>query len=129
MRRASILFSVFAFCTAGLIAQNADLAQYQTWMKAGGAAQKATRAGITAKDAAAIKENSAKGTESFDAIAKYWGTKQKADAVKLAEDARDAFKAAGEATDEAGQMAAMAKVAGTCMGCHTIYRAGSDFKQ
>jgi hypothetical protein len=129
MRRASILFSVFAFCTAGLIAQNADLAQYQTWMKAGVAAQMAMKAAVTAHDSAAIKENSAKGAEAFDSIAKYWGTKQKADAVKFAEDARDAAKAVGEATDEAAQTAALGKLQGTCRGCHTVYRNGSDFKQ
>ncbi|MCU1329889.1 MAG: hypothetical protein JWN34_5259 [Bryobacterales bacterium] len=129
MRRASILFSVFAFCTAGLIAQNADLAQYQTWMKTGVAAQRAMMAGVTAKDAGAIKENSAKGAEAFDSIAKYWGTKQKPDAVKFAEDARDASKAVAEATDEAGQQAALGKLQGTCRGCHTVYRNGSEFKQ
>ena len=129
MRRASILFSVFAFCTAGLIAQNADLAQYQTWMKAGAGANGALRQAVTAKDAAAIKEQSAKAAEAFDSIAKYWGTKQKADAVKMSEDARDAAKAVGDATDEAGQQAALGKLAGTCRGCHTLYRNGSDFKQ
>ena len=128
MRRVSILFSVFAFCAAGLIAQNADLAQYQTWMKAGAGANGALRAAVTAKDAAAIKENSAKAAEAFDSIAKYWAGKDKADAVKFSEDARDAAKAVGAATDEAGQKAALGKLAGTCRGCHTPYRNGSDFK-
>ena len=89
----------------------------------------AMKAAVTAHDSAAIKENSAKGAEAFDSIAKYWGTKQKADAVKFAEDARDAAKAVGEATDEAAQTAALGKLQGTCRGCHTVYRNGSDFKQ
>jgi len=129
MRRASILFSVFAFCTLGLIAQNADLAQYQTWMKTGAGANMALRQAVTAKDAAAIKEQSAKAAEAFDSIAKYWGTKQKPDAVKMSEEARDAAKAVGDASDEAGQQAALGKLAGSCRGCHTLYRNGSDFKQ
>ena len=52
MRRASILFSVFAFCAAGLIAQDAaDLPKYQAWMKAAAGANGALRAAVTAKDA------------------------------------------------------------------------------
>lgn len=129
MRRASILFSVFAFCTLGLIAQNADLAQYQTWMKAGAAANGALRQAVTAKDAAAIKEQSAKAAEAFDSIAKYWAGKHKDDAQKLAEEARDAAKAVGASSDEAATTAALGKLAGTCRGCHTTYRNGSDFKQ
>ncbi len=127
MRRVSILFSVFALCAVGLVAQNADLAQYQTWMKAGAAANGALRAAVTAKDAAAIKENSVKAADAFDAIAKYWAGKGKADAQKFSEDARDAAKAVASA-DEAGQTAALGKLAGTCRGCHTPYRNGSDFK-
>ena len=109
------------------MAQNADLPQYQTWMKAGAAANGALRAAVTAKDAAAIKENSAKAADAFDAIAKYWAGKGKADAQKFSEDARDAAKAVASA-DEAGQAAALTKLAGTCRGCHTPYRNGSDFK-
>jgi len=129
MRRASILFSVFAFCALGLIAQNADLAQYQAWMKAGAGAHAALRQAVTAKDAAAIKEQSAKVADAFDSIAKYWGTKQKPDAVKMAEESRDAAKAVGEASDEAAQTAAIGKLNGSCRGCHTLYRNGSEFKQ
>jgi cytochrome c556 len=129
MRRSYVLFSLIAFCTAGLIAQNADLAQYQTWMKAGAGANGALRAAVAAKDAAAIKENSAKAAEAFDSIAKYWGTKQKEDAVKFAEEARDAAKAVGAASDEAAQQAALGKIAGACNSCHPIYRNGKDFKQ
>ena len=129
MRRTPILFAIIAFCTAGLIAQSADLAQYQTWMKAGAGANGALRAAVAAKDATAIKENSAKAAEAFDSIAKYWGTKQKADAVKFAEDARDAARAVGAASDEAGQQAALGKLGAACAGCHPLYRNGKDFKQ
>ncbi|HXJ44649.1 MAG TPA: hypothetical protein VNH18_35505 [Bryobacteraceae bacterium] len=124
MRRASILFSVFAFCAAGLIAQDADLIQHQTLMKAAAGANAALRAAVTAKDAASIKENSGKMAESFDAISKYWARQQKADAVKFAEDARDAAKAVGAAT-EADQAAALGKINGNCRGCHMAYREGN----
>lgn len=126
--RPLIVISLIAFCTAGLIAQSADLTQYQPLMKAGAGANGALRAAVTAKDAAAIKEQSAKAAEAFDGISKFWATKQKADAVKFAEEARDAAKAVGAASDDAAQQAALGKLGGTCMGCHTLYRNGRDFK-
>jgi hypothetical protein len=130
MRRASILFSVFAFCAIGLIAQDAaDLPQFQTWMKTAAGANAALRTAVTAKDAAAIKDNSAKMADSFDAMAKYWTKLHKDDAVKFAEDARDASKAVASATSDADQAAALQKIAGACRGCHTPYRNGSDFKK
>lgn len=126
--RQLIVISLFASCTAGLIAQSADLAQYQPLMKAGAGANGALRAAVTAKDAAAIKEQSAKAAEAFDGISKFWAAKQKADAVKFAEDARDAAKAVGTASDDAAQQAALGKLGATCMGCHAVYRNGRDFK-
>ena len=128
MRRVSILLSIFAFCVAGLVAQDADLAQYQTWMKAANGANMALRKAVTEKDAAGIKDNSAKAAESFDAIAKFFAKKGKADGEKFATDARDAAKAVGASTSDADTTAALGKLGGTCRGCHPIYRSQSEFK-
>ena len=127
MRRASILLSIFAFCAAGLSAQD-DLAQYQTWMKAAAAANGKARAAVTAKDNAAVAAEAKTMAESFDQIAQYWTKQKKDDAVTFAETARDSAKALGAATTPEDQTAAMTKLAGTCRGCHPIYRDGSKFK-
>lgn len=128
MSKASILLTVTALGAAALFAQDADLAQYQTWMKSAAGAHNALRAAITAKDPAAAKAEAAKEAEAFDSIAKFWAGKQKADAQKLAETARDAAKEVADATSPEGMSAGLQKVQGTCMGCHSQYRAGSNFK-
>src|SRR5947209_5080866 len=91
MRKASIFISALAFSAFGLFAQD-ELATYQTWMKAAAGANGALRTAVTAKDTAAITENSQKMAESFDQMAKFWAAKHKDDAVKFAETARDAAK-------------------------------------
>ena len=127
MLRASILFSVIALCAGTLAAQD-DLASYQTAMKAGATATGAARAAIAAKDNAAVAAQAKIIAESFDQIGKYWAKKQKDDAVKLSETARDAGKELGAATSSDDQTAALLKVSGTCRGCHATYRAGNNFK-
>lgn len=129
MRKASILISALAFCVVGLFAQDDDLAKYSTWMKAAAGANGAVRAAVTAKDAAAITDNANKMAQAFDQIATYWAGKHKDDAVKFAEDARDAAKSLASASSADDQNAALMKIGGTCRGCHTTYRDGSKFKQ
>lgn len=127
MRKATILISILALSAFGLFAQD-ELATYQTWMKTAAGANGALRAAVTAKDTAAIADNSKKMAESFDQIAKFWAGKHKDDAVKFAETARDAAKMIATASPEE-QTAALAKIGGTCRGCHTPYRDGSKFKE
>jgi cytochrome c556 len=127
MRKATILISAIAFSAFGLFAQD-ELATYQTWMKTAAGANGALRKAITDKDAAAISENSTKMADAFDQIAKFWAAKHKDDAVKLAETARDAAKTVATASPD-DQTAALTKIAGTCRGCHPIYRDGSKFKE
>jgi hypothetical protein len=128
MRKASILLSIFTFCAAGLFAQD-DLAQYQTWMKAAAGANGKARAAVTAKDNAAVAAEAKTMAESFDHIAQFWAKQKKEDAVTFAETARDAAKALGAATTPEDQTAAMQKLMGTCRGCHTAHRDGTNFKQ
>ena len=128
MLRATLTLSLLAFCAVGLIAQD-DLAQYQTWMKAAAGASGAARGAVTAKDAAALSTQAKIIEENFAHISAYWAKKQKDDAVKLSDTAKDAAKALGAATTPEEQAAAMQKLNGTCRGCHTVYRDGDKFKQ
>ncbi len=124
MRKATILISTLAFSAFGLFAQD-DLAQYQTWMKTAAGANGAIR---QATDAAVVTAKAKDMAEAFDHIAAFWKAKGKDDAVKFAETARDAAKAASSATSLDDQKAALSKVGATCMGCHATYRDGSKFK-
>lgn len=126
MRLATLLVAVFAFCLAGF-AQD-ELAQYQTWMKGAAKGNGGAKKAIAAKDVAAASAAAKDAADNFDSMAKFWKAKGKDDAVKFAETARDAAKAAAAATTSEDQQAAMAKVGGTCMGCHSVYREGSAFK-
>ena len=116
MRLATILLTVFAFCLAGLMAQD-ELAQYQTWMKA-----------VQAKDVPAAAAAAKTAAENFDSIATFWKSKGKEDAVGFATAARDDAKAAAAATTPEDQQAALAKIAPNCQGCHAVYRDGQKFK-
>ena len=126
MRLAAIFVAVFAFCLAGLVAQD-DLAQYQTWMKAAAGARGAAGKAVQAKDVAAAAAAKT-AADNFDSIATFWKGKGKDDAVAFATTARDAAKAAAAATTSEDQGAALAKIGPTCNGCHMMYRDGNKFK-
>jgi mono/diheme cytochrome c family protein len=124
MRLATILLTVFAFCLAGLMAQD-ELTQYQTWMKAAAGAQRAAMKGADVAATAAAAKTAA---DNFDSIVSFWKAKGKDDAVGFATGARDAAKAAAAATTADDQKAALAKMGPNCQGCHAVYREGSKFK-
>ncbi|MEP6715303.1 MAG: hypothetical protein ABJC09_06995 [Terriglobia bacterium] len=128
MLRASIFVTLFALCAVGLVAQD-DLAQYQTWMKAAAGASQASRGAVAAKDSAAITTQAKIMEDNFEHISEFWAKKQKEDAVKMADAAKDAAKTLAAATTPEDQAAAMQKINGTCRNCHTTYRDGSKFKQ
>jgi hypothetical protein len=127
MRLATIFVTVFAFGLAGLMAQD-ELSQYQTWMKAVGGAHKTAMKSVQAKDVAAASAAAKEEAAGFDSIAGFWKTKGKDDAYQLAVAARDAATTAAAATTPEDQQAALAKVQGTCNGCHSVYRDGMKFK-
>jgi cytochrome c556 len=127
MRLATILLTVFAFCLAGLMAQD-ELAQYQTWMKAAAGGQRAAMKAVQAKDVPAAAAAAKTAAENFDSIATFWKSKGKEDAVGFATAARDDAKAAAAATTPEDQQAALAKIAPNCQGCHAVYRDGQKFK-
>lgn len=127
MRLASLFVFVFAMFGVGLMAQD-DLAQYQTHMKAAAAANGAVRQAVTAKDTAAAATQAGNAVAAFDWIATFWQGKGKEDAVGFAKNASAAFKAVADAKTPEDQAAAAAKIQPTCGACHTVYRAGNQFK-
>lgn len=127
MRKALISVSVLALCSVGLFAQD-DLPQYQTAMKAAAGAQRAARAAIAASDKDKIAEQAKIMADNFDAMGAILTKHQKDDAVKIAMTAKEAAKSLGSASTAEDQTAAMQKVSGTCMACHSIARDGSNFK-
>ncbi len=127
MRKAFISISVLALCAAGLFAQD-DLATYQTAMKAAAGANRAARAAVTAKDNAEVSAQAKIMAENFDTMSGILAKRQKDDAVKFANTARDAAKDLGGATMPEDQTAAMQKIGGACMGCHAIARDGHNIK-
>jgi cytochrome c556 len=127
MRLATILVTVFAFCLAGLMAQD-ELAQYQAWMKTAAGSQKTAMSSVKTKDVAAAASAAKDEAAAFDSIATFWKSKGKSDAVAFATSARDNAKAAAAATTSEDQQAALAKIGPNCQGCHAVYRDGMKFK-
>ena len=127
MRLATIIITVFAFCLAGLMAQD-ELTQYQTWMKAAAGGQRAAMKGVQAKDVAATAAAAKTAADNFDSIATFFKGKGKDDAVAFANAARDAAIAAAAATTPEDQQAALGKMGPNCQGCHAVYRDGMKFK-
>src|SRR5215472_18765301 len=127
MRKATILISALAFGAFGLFAQD-ELATYQTSMKAAAAANSAMRGALTANDTATVSAKAKDMSAAFDTIAAFWKAKGKDDAVKFAEAASAAGKAAAAATTIDDQKAAMGKAGASCLACHALYRDGNKFK-
>ncbi len=123
MRKATLFVLAIAVSAVALSAQD-ELAQYQTWMKAGAGANSALRKAVTDKSTADIAANSAKMADAFTAMAKFWADKHKDDAAKFATTIADAAKAVG-----GGDETALAKIGPACQGCHAIVRDGNKFKQ
>ncbi|MDP9171355.1 MAG: hypothetical protein M3N54_12110, partial [Acidobacteriota bacterium] len=97
-------------------------------MKAAAGASRAARGAVTAKDNAALTAQARIMEDNFDHISQFWSRRQKDDAVKFADTARDAAKTLGTATTPEDQTAALQKIGGACMGCHTMYRDGDKIR-
>jgi cytochrome c556 len=127
MRKATILIPALAFGAFGLFAQD-ELATYQTSMRAAAAANGAMRDALTANDTATGSAKAKDMSAAFDTIAAFWKAKGKDDAVKFADAASAAGKAAAAATTIDDQKAAMGKVGASCLACHALYRDGNKFR-
>ena len=123
----AILISALAFGAVGLFAQD-ELATYQASMRAAAAANGAMRDALTANDTATGSAKAKDMSAAFDTIAAFWKAKGKDDAVKFAEAASAAGKAAAAATTIDDQKAAMGKAGASCLACHALYRDGNKFK-
>ncbi len=119
----SRILILFAICAAVVSAQ--DETAYSAWMKSVPPQVAAVRAAIMANDNAKVAAEANKLADTFQQVADFWAKRQKDDAVKMSQDARDAAKEAAAATDSAAQTAAVAKVQATCGGCHRVYREGA----
>ena len=128
MRKATILISALAFGAFGLFAQD-ELVTYQTSMRAAAAAANgAMRDALTANDTATGAAKAKDMSAAFDTIAAFWKAKGKDDAVKFAEAASAAGRAAAAATTIDDQKAAMGKAGANCLACHALYRDGNKFR-
>jgi hypothetical protein len=119
----SRILILFAICAAVLSAQ--DEAAYSAWMKGTPPQVNAIKAAIMAKDNAAVATEANKLAATFQQVADFWKTRQKDDAVKMAEATRDAAKEVAAAKDADAQNAGVAKAQATCGGCHRVYREGA----
>ena len=127
MRLATLFVLVSSLCGTGLMAQD-DLANYQTHMKAAAAANGALRQALGAKDTAAAATAAGNAVAAFDWIATFWQGKGKDDGATFAKNASAAFKGVADAKTADDQAAAAGKMQPTCGACHTVYRAGNQFK-
>jgi hypothetical protein len=114
---------LFAICAAAVSAQ--DETAYTAWMKGVPPQVAAVRAAIMANDNAKVATEANKLADTFQQVADFWAKRQKDDAVKMSQAARDAAKEVAAATDSAAQTAAVAKVQATCGNCHRVYREGT----
>lgn len=113
---------LFAICAAAVSAQ--DEAEYTAWMKSIPPQVNTIKADIMAKDNGKVSVDANKLAETFQETSDFWMKRQKEDAVKMAQEARDAAKEIGEAKTEEAQNAAVMKLQGTCGACHRAYREG-----
>jgi hypothetical protein len=103
---------------------DAEQAQFQTLMKGMQPKVTAVREVIVAKDKTPLAGNADKLAAAFDEVAAFMRQHHSDDAVRFAEQARDAAKATGAATVQVQQILALRKVTETCTACHLAHRAG-----
>jgi hypothetical protein len=109
--------TLFAFA---VLAGAQDDAQYQTWMKSLPPSVAAIR---SAPDNAAAAPAATKLADTFNQVAAFWKTRNAADAVQFAENARDAAKAIADGMGD--KAANLTKIQAQCGGCHMAHRGGA----
>lgn len=122
MLRSTLLIAICALASA--VAFGQDDAQYQTLMKSMQPSVGAVRMAIMAKDNAAVAAAANKLAGTFDEVAAFWQKRNVADAVEMAQKARDAAKEVAAATTTEDQTADLRKVQAQCGACHMAHRAG-----
>ncbi len=124
------IISIFVISAFAALLSAQDDAAYMAAMKAVNASNRPLRAAVTAKDVAAASAEATKIAAAFDTVKAYWTAKKVDDAIKLATTAHDAAKTIADAKDADTQAAALPKLSGTCMACHSVHRGGQapDFE-
>ena len=125
MKRLILATACLLALSAGVIAQEHDLAAYQPLMKEIGAANGSLRKNIESKNAAGVAADAKKLADTFAKVHSYWQTRNVADATKFAADAQAGFAEAAklaEAGNVDGAGEAVTKAGANCMGCHTAHR-------
>jgi hypothetical protein len=108
---------------------NAEEEAYQKVMKKVGPAFAALRPSVEGSNAEKTAENTAVLKQAFAETETFWKTRGRADAVKLAQDARASVETIDKAAPAAkwdDAKAAMAPLGQTCQTCHTAYRERFD---
>jgi cytochrome c556 len=94
-------------------------------MKSVGGANGALRKGVEASNAELVKTNTAILTKAFAETEAFWKTRGKADAVKMAQEARNAAQAIEVAAGMGNWNEAKAQITTLgqqCSSCHGVYR-------
>jgi len=104
----------------GVLANAQDDEQYRAWMKS---IQPNVGSIRNAPDNAAAAPAAAKLAETFTEVAAFWKARNADDAVKFAENARDAAKAIEAGTGDKAEN--LMKLQAQCGGCHMAHREGT----
>jgi hypothetical protein len=100
-------------------------AEYQTAMKAIGAAQASLRSNVTSKNYEGVARDAATMKASFATAEMFWSGRNVQDAVehaRAAAKAAAALEAAATARNDEGIAAAQRAVMSTCINCHMAHR-------
>jgi hypothetical protein len=121
----TVLISVLLTGASALTLGAQDEAAYQTYMKTVVANFGLVR---NAADNAAAKAPATIMADNFDKMASFWNARNAPDAVKFAENARDAARAIANGSGDKTEN--IAKIQAQCGGCHKAHREGAapDFK-
>ena len=128
MRSIKVLVALSASVVFFVLLAQSD-ADYQGWMKSVAGSKGKVTKGIAAKDAAAVTADAKTLEDVFKQVEAYWGTKNAADAVGFAKQARTAASDIGKAAAKGDfDAAATANTAlgATCGGCHMAHREKGD---
>jgi hypothetical protein len=100
-------------------------AEYQSAMKAIGAAQASLRGNVTSKNYEGVVRDAATMKASFGTAERFWSARNVQDALghaKAAAKAAADLEAAATARNDEGIAAAQRAVMSTCMNCHMAHR-------
>lgn len=111
--------------SAGPLAQAKTDEDYDTLMKAVGAAMGGVRGAAKEQNLAGISAEATKMIALFKDAQAFWTARNNAEAAEWAGAAMKHAEALANGTDAASVMGAMKELGGTCQTCHAKYREGT----